>query len=167
MNGDLPARIRAAVLEVQLWLGPNALDLARRGEPVRLSGNEADALTDAVMGVLERELTALPDGRLARAEQDRLELALIRRRRDAGQTWREIAEALGANSPQVAHARFQRLVAREAEQQRRADVDPRCSECGGRPKRGLIRSEDGGSWQCEGCYQDLARGASDANGGAL
>lgn len=35
---------------------------------------------------------------------------------------------------------------------------PACSECGGRPKRGLIRSEDGESWQCAGCYQDLAAG---------
>jgi transcriptional regulator with XRE-family HTH domain len=39
-----------------------------------------------------------------------------------------------------------------------ADAEPACSECGGRPKRGLIRSEDGGSWQCEGCYHDLAAG---------
>lgn len=35
---------------------------------------------------------------------------------------------------------------------------PACSECGGRPKRGLIRSEDGESWQCEGCYHDLSNG---------
>lgn len=79
---------------------------------------------EAVLAALERELTALPDGRLSRPERDRLELALIRRRRDAGQTWREIAVALGRNSPQVAHARFQRLVAREAEQERANRGEP-------------------------------------------
>lgn len=39
-----------------------------------------------------------------------------------------------------------------------ASGDPACSECGGRPKRGLIRSEDGQSAQCEGCYHDLSNG---------
>lgn len=39
-----------------------------------------------------------------------------------------------------------------------AGSEPACSECGGRPKRGLIQSEDGQSWQCEGCYAELSRG---------
>lgn len=39
-----------------------------------------------------------------------------------------------------------------------AEAEPACSECGGRPKRGLIQSEDGQSWQCEGCYHDLSNG---------
>ena len=39
-----------------------------------------------------------------------------------------------------------------------ADSEPTCSECGGRPKRGLVKSEDGETWQCSGCYEDLARG---------
>ncbi len=38
------------------------------------------------------------------------------------------------------------------------DGEPKCSECGGRPKRGLICSEDGSTWQCEGCYDDLSHG---------
>ena len=45
-----------------------------------------------------------------------------------------------------------------------AGADPACSECGGRPKRGLIRSEDGESWQCEGCYHDLAGGPEPSGG---
>lgn len=36
--------------------------------------------------------------------------------------------------------------------------EPACSECDGRPKRGLIQSEDGRTWQCEGCYHDLSNG---------
>ena len=40
---------------------------------------------------------------------------------------------------------------------RALDNEPACSECGGRPKRGLIRSEDGETWQCDGCYHDLGR----------
>lgn len=42
--------------------------------------------------------------------------------------------------------------------------EPACSGCGGRPKRGLIRSEDGETWQCEGCYHDLAHGPQPAGG---
>lgn len=160
MTDALRRAIRDAARSVPIRLGPNALDIAQRGGPIYLNGGETDQLVDAVMAVLERELTALPDGRLSRPGRDRLELALIRQRRDAGQTWREIAGALGMNSPQVAHARFGRLVAREAEQQRQEGAEPKCSECGGRPKRGLIRSEDGQTWQCEGCYHDeLARGS--------
>lgn len=44
--------------------------------------------------------------------------------------------------------------------------EPACSECGGRPKRGLIRSEDGKTWQCEGCYHDLAHGKQPAERGS-
>lgn len=116
------------------------------------------AIVDSVMAALERELAPLPDGRLARTQRDRLELAIMREKRDAGCTWREIAAALGLNSPQVAHARYQRLVTREADEARRFGDDPACSECGGRPRRGLIPSEDGATLQREGCYQDLAHG---------
>ncbi len=55
---DLRSRIREAALGVRLHLGPNALDLARRGEPVRLSGNEADLLTDAVIAAIGHEASA-------------------------------------------------------------------------------------------------------------
>lgn len=52
MADDLRSRVLAAVLGVRLNLGPGAIDLARRGESIRLSGNEADLLADAVMAVL-------------------------------------------------------------------------------------------------------------------
>jgi hypothetical protein len=52
MADDLRARVLAAASGVRLRFGPNALDLASRGEPLRLSGGEAEALTDAVMAVL-------------------------------------------------------------------------------------------------------------------
>jgi hypothetical protein len=41
-----------------------------------------------------------------------------------------------------------------------ARLVPTCSECGGRPKRGLVQSEDDQTWQCEGCYRDLADGGA-------
>lgn len=47
--------------------------------------------------------------------------------------------------------------ARAEWESRALDDEPACSECGGRPRRGLIRSEDGETWQCEGCYRDLGR----------
>lgn len=152
MTDDLHARIRAAIsaqASARGLEGPGCVETAT----VSL-----DAAAGAVMTALERELTPLPDGRLARPQRDRLELALIREHRAEGRTWREIAATLGMNSPQVAHARYQRLVTRESDESRRAGDDPACSECGGRPKRGLVQSEDGETWQCQGCYEDLARG---------
>lgn len=42
-------RIVAAARTVRLRLGPNAIALAQRGEPIILSGTEADAVADAVI----------------------------------------------------------------------------------------------------------------------
>lgn len=50
----------------------------------------------------------------ARRNLDDREYRLIAEARDAGVMWREIAEALGLNSPQAAAQRYQRLAERTA-----------------------------------------------------
>ncbi|MET8694758.1 hypothetical protein ABZV65_19695 [Streptomyces bauhiniae] len=45
-------RVAAAARTVSLRLGPNALAMAERGEPIILSGGEADMVADAVLAVL-------------------------------------------------------------------------------------------------------------------
>lgn len=61
---QLAERIAAAAHTVQLRLGPNALAMAQRGEPIRLSGGECGAVADAVLAVARPELDRL------RAERD-------------------------------------------------------------------------------------------------
>lgn len=61
---QLAERIAAASRNVKLRLGPNALGMAQRGEPIILSGNEADELADAVRAIVQPELDRL------RAERD-------------------------------------------------------------------------------------------------
>lgn len=50
------ARYAAAARTVRLHLGPNAIAQAQRGEPIILSGTEADAIADAVTPVADAEL---------------------------------------------------------------------------------------------------------------
>lgn len=46
-----------AVLAQNIRLGPNALHTARRGEPIRLSGGEAEELTERILAVLDANPT--------------------------------------------------------------------------------------------------------------
>lgn len=48
-------RIAEAARTVQLRLGPNAIGMAERGEPIRLSGGEAWAVAEAVLPVLPEQ----------------------------------------------------------------------------------------------------------------
>ena len=51
----LRERIAGAARTVRLRLGPNAIAAAQRGEPIILSGGEADDLADAVLPVLPEQ----------------------------------------------------------------------------------------------------------------
>ncbi|QBJ94463.1 hypothetical protein D0Z67_29275 (plasmid) [Streptomyces seoulensis] len=51
-HAPLRDRVAAAARTVSLRLGPNALAMAERGEPIILSGGEADMVADAVLAVL-------------------------------------------------------------------------------------------------------------------
>lgn len=55
MPEDLRARVLAAVREVRIKLGPNALEMAQCGGTIHLTPEEAGGLTDAVMAVLTEE----------------------------------------------------------------------------------------------------------------
>jgi hypothetical protein len=79
MSDDLRARILAAVLDVRLHLGPNALSLASRGEAVRLSGNEADSLTEVVMSVLDEAFAQPPLAVYCDPVPETPELAILRK----------------------------------------------------------------------------------------
>jgi transcriptional regulator with XRE-family HTH domain len=70
--------------------------------------------------------------------------------------WQDCANAHRAGVDSLAAAGPPARIAPGVEQW--LTTEPACSECGGRPKRGLIRSETDDSWQCEGCYQALAAG---------
>lgn len=49
----LREQITEAARTVPIRLGPNAIANAQNGHTIRLSGNEADAMADAVMGLVE------------------------------------------------------------------------------------------------------------------
>ncbi|MBM9510054.1 hypothetical protein [Actinacidiphila acididurans] len=55
----LTQRVAEALLTVQLRLGPNALTMAQRGEPIRLSLGEADTAAAAVLAELASELASV------------------------------------------------------------------------------------------------------------
>jgi transcriptional regulator with XRE-family HTH domain len=67
----------------------------------------------------------------------------------------ESLDVLGAGDMAEAYERGWEACARAVVAAARSG-EPACSECGGRPKRGLVKSEDDKTWQCEGCYTDLA-----------
>jgi hypothetical protein len=59
-------RIAEAARTVRLRLGPNAIAMAQRGEPIILNLNEADDLADAVLAVLPAPTDRAAEERLAR-----------------------------------------------------------------------------------------------------
>ena len=79
---------------------PSAIDLVQYAL-WRSSGSDPDALRGALA------LLAA-----ARAELDQLETGLLFAARSAELTWAQIADAMGANSPQASQQRFHRLLAR-------------------------------------------------------
>lgn len=69
----------------------------------------------------------------------------------------ESLDVLGAGDMAEAYGRgWEACAAAVAAAVKRGDATPACSECGGRPKRGLVKSENDQTWQCDGCYTDLA-----------
>lgn len=52
----LADRIETAARTIRLRLGPNAISMAQRGEPIGLSGGEASDLAAAAMAVVQPEL---------------------------------------------------------------------------------------------------------------
>lgn len=66
-------RLVAALGQVRLRLGPNALAMIGRGEVIRLSGNEKDDVADAALGVVQPELDRITTERdQLRAQLDAL-----------------------------------------------------------------------------------------------
>jgi hypothetical protein len=60
VSDELRDKVRQAVLAAEIRPGSNALYLALRGKPIRLSGNEADELTEAIMAIIEPAPTKPP-----------------------------------------------------------------------------------------------------------
>lgn len=63
-------RIAEQARTVRLRLGPNAIAMAQRGEPIILNLNEADDLADAVLAVLPEPADQAAEERIEQAEAD-------------------------------------------------------------------------------------------------
>lgn len=176
-TGPLRARVRAAISATATLRGIDGPD---RTETATVP---LDAAADAVMAVI-REKPPKPDpapptvGDALRRTLKSLGISQVVLARVTGLTAKHVNQVIGgkaALSPDVAvklaHATGTPAAvwlgiqgARLEWESRTLQDDPACSECGGRPKHGLIQSEDGQTWQCEGCYADLASGPEPSGG---
>ncbi|MCI3240257.1 hypothetical protein [Streptomyces spinosisporus] len=125
-------RIAEAARTVRLRLGPNAIAMAQRGEPIILNMNEADDLADAVLPVLraltlrELEQLARPNTPPSRPEPktppaDRA--AEVERLREQLEEAEDTAEQLVRNVQTVGRERDGYRKAWKEEQQRRVKAE--------------------------------------------
>ncbi|MFK4801709.1 hypothetical protein ACI3K5_23880 [Streptomyces sp. MPA0124] len=104
-------RIAAAVRTIQLRLGPNAVAMAQRGEPIILNLNEADDLADAVLAVLPATTNHDTDTSVYASRAAEAELYVLLRK--AGEPRNEAQALIDRHRDEVLHRAELRRVADE------------------------------------------------------